>query len=197
MASKTLRKLWAVSSAPNMFRGTLIAEAKVFTLKDNRPRYWTKGDANDLQRGITTDPRRVGQPLPIFCGPAGPDGKPTILPQYQDPKDPNKVTPGRNWNVTVIDTPGLAEHVRASEGAARNDAELIKIIVNCLDKEVREIHCVFFTCSAKYGLNREDVESIASFVRLFDGVADNCAILVTHAERTGQQDQNRIKHEFK
>ncbi len=193
MARKTLRKLWAVSYAPAMFLPPPIAEAKVFTLKDDRPRYWTKGDANDLMRGITTDDQKVGQPLPAFCGPAGPDGRPTILPQYQDPKDPNKVTLGRNWNMTIIETPGLFEHV----SAARNDAESIKMIVNCLDKEVREIHCVFFTCSAKYGLNREDMESIAASVRLLGGFADNCAMLVTHAERLGQQDQNRIKHEFK
>jgi len=86
-----------------------------------------------------------------------------------------------NFNINIIDTPGLFE-VKLDPNAQRTNDLLQRTIYTCLEYEITKINIIFIVVSLQAGLSGEDVESINIFMELFKGGEDMVYLLVTHAE---------------
>jgi hypothetical protein len=89
-----------------------------------------------------------------------------------------------NYNVNIIDTPGLFE-VKAKDSSSdiRDNDVIKKMILKCMEYEITKIHAIFFVCSFTAGVNREDLLAFAEFLKLFKGAEGNIAMLITRSER--------------
>jgi len=90
---------------------------------------------------------------------------------------------GVNYNINIMDTPGLFERRSSKEtDDARNNEMIKSIIFKCLEFEITKIHALFFVCSFESGINTEDVQSILEMNKLFGGGNKTFSLLVTRSE---------------
>jgi len=86
-----------------------------------------------------------------------------------------------NYNINIIDTPGLFEQRVSGETASDND-EIKKLILKCLESEITKINCIFFVFTLQAGLNKDDVAAIKQFSALFQGAENVMSLIITRAE---------------
>lgn len=105
--------------------------------------------------------------------------------EYSDPigsadsekKESEKI----NYNINIIDTPGLFERLKETSEIRENEL-IMDVILKCLQFEITKIHCLFFVCSFESGINAEDVASVLKLNKLFAGGNKAFNLLVTHCE---------------
>lgn len=100
-----------------------------------------------------------------------------------------------NFNIGVIDSPGLFELKESAE--ARDIQTLEDIILKCMSSEITKIHAIFFVVAYNGTINQEDVESLKHFIKLFDGAQDHIHVLITKAEGLTEKDKQQIEKEFR
>lgn len=101
-----------------------------------------------------------------------------------------------NFNIGVIDSPGLFE-LREKGNMARDISTLEDIILKCMASEITKIHAIFFVVAYNGTVNKEDVESLKHFMKLFDGAQEHIHVLITKAEALGDNEKQKIEAEFR
>jgi len=101
--------------------------------------------------------------------------------------DPTEI----NYNLNIIDTPGLFEQKTDVEKVRNNDV-LKKTILTCLEYEITNIHAIFLVCSFEQGVNVQDLEAIREFVDLFGGAEESICLLITRAEGYTQERKTQM-----
>lgn len=102
----------------------------------------------------------------------------------------------KNYNINIIDTPGLFEVTRIGS-TARDNAILEEIVMKCMNSEITKIHAVFFVISLEAGINPHDIEALQRFVKLFSGAEENIVILITRSETLTPEERNNKVSELK
>jgi len=109
---------------------------------------------------------------------------------FSDTQDPrlhsftvclNKGQVETNYNLNIIDTPGLFEQKIDSDKVRNNDI-LKKTIFKCLEYEITRINAIFFVCSFDQGINVQDLMAMKEFLDLFSGAEESICLLITRAE---------------
>eukprot|EP01087_Luapelamoeba_hula_P011589 TRINITY_DN315_c0_g1_i2.p1 TRINITY_DN315_c0_g1~~TRINITY_DN315_c0_g1_i2.p1 ORF type:complete len:384 (+),score=87.92 TRINITY_DN315_c0_g1_i2:217-1368(+) len=101
-----------------------------------------------------------------------------------------------NYNINVIDTPGLFE-VRPGGEARRPDDEIKHLIAKCLEFEITRLHCLFFVCSFQGGVNSEDVAAINQLNAMFKGANKQFHLLVTRNEGKSGFRQKKLEADIR
>jgi len=112
--------------------------------------------------------------------------------EYTD-KEKTKI----NYNISIIDTPGLFEVKKIGDEDARDNVELENIILKCLNSEVTKVHAIFFVASFNEGVNKDDVQALKSFIKLFHGAEKNIWMLITRTESMNEEDKLDIIKDLK
>jgi len=100
-----------------------------------------------------------------------------------------------NFNINIIDTPGLFEQKREGEHIRENEA-LKKSILKCMEYEITKIHQIFFVCSFSEGIHPQDISAFREFIELFSGVEEKVAMIITRSEGLDQQDKDQTIEEL-
>lgn len=128
-------------------------------------------------------------------------GKTTLLkvlqnPGFVDTKAPSMVSgtvnaqlhtfaakkqDGTFVSINMVDTPGMFE-ITGADKAARDNAQITSVIMDCLQNELTKIHRVFFCFSDRLGLNAANVESVKLFLEKFPAIQGKCSLIVTMCE---------------
>jgi GTP-binding protein EngB required for normal cell division len=99
-----------------------------------------------------------------------------------------------NFNISIIDTPGLFE-VTMDNSARDNDA-LEEIVLKCMKAEITKIHAIFFVVAYNGAVNVQDIEALERFIKLFGGAENHINILITKCEKLSQTDKEKIVKDF-
>jgi GTP-binding protein EngB required for normal cell division len=99
-----------------------------------------------------------------------------------------------NFNISIIDTPGLFE-VTMDNSARDNDA-LEEIVLKCMKAEITKIHAIFFVVAYNGAVNIQDIEALERFIKLFGGAENHINILITKCEKLSQTDKEKIVKDF-
>jgi len=157
---------------------------------------------------VLKDPAHLAQPVSIFSETGNPNLfsftvesslmptgiVPTLVPttpsvNSEDP--PNEM----NYNINIIDTPGLYEQKVRTEDI--RDNEVIKsMIIKCMEYEITKIHGIFFICSFITGVNKEDLDAFSEFLKLFKGAEKNISMIITHAETLTLKAKDDLRKEI-
>lgn len=86
-----------------------------------------------------------------------------------------------NYNINIIDTPGLYEQSMIGE-EQKTDEILKSMIIKCLDYEIRKINLIFFVATFVTGINAQDIESFGQFLEMFKGAEKKICLLITRCE---------------
>jgi len=100
-----------------------------------------------------------------------------------------------NFNVSIIDTPGLFEVV--DRGTARDQQALENLILRCMKSEITKINMIFFVVSYAGAVNVQDIEALESFIKLFKGAQGFVHVLVTKCENFTEEEKKKIEEEFR
>jgi len=101
-----------------------------------------------------------------------------------------------NFNINIIDTPGLFE-VR-DEGESRDNDALEDIVLKCMNSEITKINSIFFVVAyGGQGINPQDIDALEAFIRLFDGAQSHVHVLLTKCEKLNGEDKRKIEDEFR
>lgn len=101
----------------------------------------------------------------------------------------------QNFNISVIDTPGLFE-VR-DVGTSRDNDELEAVVLKCMNAEITKIHAIFFVIAyGSSGINPQDIEALERFINLFNGAQKNVHLLVTRCEGLSPVQKQDVKDEL-
>lgn len=90
------------------------------------------------------------------------------------------------YTLGIIDTPGLKE-VRAKGQESRNDKVIMRAIEYCLKNEITKIHALLIFISFELGVNSDDLDSFASFIKQFGHPDIKIALCITRAEDKSQK----------
>lgn len=102
----------------------------------------------------------------------------------------------QNFNISIIDTPGLFEV--KDIGTCRDNDELEAIVLKCMNAEITKIHAIFFVIAqGTAGINPQDIEALQRFINLFEGAQKNVHLLITKCENMNESDKNRLAAEIK
>jgi len=107
----------------------------------------------------------------------------------------NKIGELQNYNINLIDTPGLFEVYQKKEDI-RNNENIRKAIVTCLKHEITKIHGIFFVCSFTTGVNSEEILAFKEFIDLFKGAEDKIHMLISRAESLSLNDKKKLEEEI-
>jgi len=127
--------------------------------------------------GVLKDPFEFTKQCSLFS-----QTKDPFLFSFTMEYNPDAGVEGTNYNINIMDTPGLFERKTAKESDARNNEMIKSIIFKCLEFEITKIHALFFVCSFESGINTEDVQSILEMNKLFAGGNKTFSLLVTRSE---------------
>jgi len=101
-----------------------------------------------------------------------------------------------NFNVSIIDTPGLFEV--SETGSGRNNDALEALVLKCMQSEITKIHAIFFVVAyGSQGINPQDILALEEFINLFEGAQNHVHVLVTKCEKLGEKEKTQIQEEFK
>jgi len=100
-----------------------------------------------------------------------------------------------NFNISIIDTPGLFEVVNI--GTARDEEALEELILKCMNAEITKIHRIFFVVSYAGAINVQDIEALERFVKLFNGAERFVNVLITKCESFSEEEKGRIEEELR
>jgi len=101
-----------------------------------------------------------------------------------------------NYNINIIDTPGLFERV-VDRSKERNNEMIKSTISKCLEFEITKVHAVFFVCSFETGIHKDDIESILEMNELFKGADKAFSLLVTHCEKKSVAAQANLEDQIR
>jgi len=99
-----------------------------------------------------------------------------------------------NFNISIIDTPGLFE-VTVDDSARDNEA-LEEIVLKCMKAEITKVHAIFFVVAYNGAINVQDIEALERFIKLFAGAENHINILVTKCEKLSPADKEKIVSDF-
>jgi len=117
--------------------------------------------------------------------------------QSDDSSELQKYKVSINYNINILDTPGLFERKEKGGDKERDDKELKNIISKCVELEVTKIHMIFFVCSFEGGIGAEDVQAMLQFMQLFEGAENKMALLITRSETYSFTDQEELKKQIR
>jgi len=100
-----------------------------------------------------------------------------------------------NYNISIIDTPGLFE-VKEEGEKIKSNKEIEDIIVKCMSSEITKIHAVVFVASFVAGINKDDILALKEFTNLFKGAEQNTWLLITRAETFEETDKQKLIKEL-
>jgi len=86
-----------------------------------------------------------------------------------------------NYNLNIIDTPGLFEQTKSLEDKRTNE-DLTKMIAHCLEHDITKVHLIFFVCSYDEGIKDDELKAFTTFVNLFKGAEQKICLLISRAE---------------
>jgi len=92
---------------------------------------------------------------------------------------------GTNFNINIIDTPGLFEITQDGQ-QSRADGQIMDMITDCLKYEVTKINMIVLFCSLIYGINDTDVYAMEKLVEHF-GEEVTMVICITRAEQMTEE----------
>lgn len=119
---------------------------------------------------------------------------PTLYPFTVENTDP-KIGELVNYNINIIDTPGLFEQYEKQEDI-RDNSRLMSAIATCMEMEITKIHAIFFVCSFATGINDQDLKAFKEFVQLFKGAEDKIVMLITNCEEYDDKAKEELKDEI-
>jgi GTP-binding protein EngB required for normal cell division len=100
------------------------------------------------------------------------------------------------YSINIVDTPGLFEVRRVSEGKGRDNRFIRQCINKCLENEIARVHCVLIFLTVQGGINVQDVESIETFLTDFGSKDIRTCLVITHAEDFSQERMNKVVKEL-
>jgi len=92
---------------------------------------------------------------------------------------------GRNFNINIIDTPGLFEITQDGQHA-RADAQIMDMITDCLKHEVTKLNMVVLFCSLIYGINDTDIYAMEKLIEHL-GTEVTTVICITRGEQMTEE----------
>jgi len=101
-----------------------------------------------------------------------------------------------NFNISIIDTPGLFE-VRDKGSLSRDNECLQELVLKCMKSEITKIHQIFFVLAYNGVLMNEDILALERFIKLFDGAQGHIHILVTKSEKLSEDEKVKFEREFR
>jgi len=101
-----------------------------------------------------------------------------------------------NYTINIVDTPGLFEVNRVSEGEGRDNSFIKKCIRKCLENEIARIHCVLIFLTVEGGINDKDVKAIEIFLEDFASSKVTACLCITHAESFDQRRKDKVVEEL-
>jgi len=99
-----------------------------------------------------------------------------------------------NFNISIIDTPGLFEV--SSRGTSRDNDALEEIVLKCMNSEITKINAIFFVFSYSGSINPQDIDALESFLKLFEGAQKHVHLLITKCEGFTKEEKEKIKTEL-
>jgi len=99
-----------------------------------------------------------------------------------------------NFNISIIDTPGLFEIV--DKGTSRDNDILEDIVLKCMNAEITKINAIFFVCSYSGSINPQDIKALKRFLKLFDGAQKHVYVLITKCESFKESEKQSIIDQF-
>eukprot|EP01126_Amoeba_proteus_P036826 TRINITY_DN3764_c0_g2_i1.p1 TRINITY_DN3764_c0_g2~~TRINITY_DN3764_c0_g2_i1.p1 ORF type:complete len:526 (-),score=114.25 TRINITY_DN3764_c0_g2_i1:85-1662(-) len=100
-----------------------------------------------------------------------------------------------NYNINVMDTPGLFE-ITSSEDQRRTNEQLKGIIKKCIEWEFTRIHLIVIAITVETGVNKEDIEAITQFSEMFGDVAKKIVLLITRSEGYSEKEKRDFISQF-
>jgi GTP-binding protein EngB required for normal cell division len=111
-------------------------------------------------------------------------------------KDDDAQNVQKNYTINIVDTPGLFEVNRVSEGNERSNNFIKKCIKRCLENEIARIHCVLIFLTVNGGINAKDVEAIEIFLEDFSSSKVTACLCITHAEHFDSHRKKMVMEEL-
>jgi len=159
---------------------------------------------------VLKDAIHIASPVSMFSDTVNPNLYSfTVESSLLPAKPPTTITPSSpgqnqtpvpteiNYNINIIDTPGLFEVKSKDANVDLRDNEVIKkMILKCMEYEITKIHAIFFVCSFSLGVNKEDLQAFAEFLKLFRGAEGTISMLITHGERFSEDRKVQICKEI-
>ena len=99
-----------------------------------------------------------------------------------------------NYNIGIIDTPGLFEQTPGTE--SRDVEVLEEMIMNCLNMEIKKISAIFFVIAKGAAINPQDIQSLQRFVKLFEGAEHHIHLLVSKCEDLDDASKKKIEEQY-
>jgi GTPase SAR1 family protein len=99
--------------------------------------------------------------------------------------------------LNIMDTPGLFES-RDDGDQSRTNKEILKLIEDCMKREICQYHAIFFCASLDTGSNKEDLDSFM-IIRNFLGkdVTKHACLIITRCESKTEQQRTALLEEMR
>jgi len=101
--------------------------------------------------------------------------------------------------LNIIDTPGLFELKPKDESdfLKRKNEEILKLIDECLDRELTKMNLICFVFNLKNGINDNDIEAMILFKNYYNlEINKYCLLVITNCEDIDGNERDRLFLEF-
>jgi GTPase Era involved in 16S rRNA processing len=102
---------------------------------------------------------------------------------------------GQIYNFNVIDTPGLYDK-QTSQGQHLNNDSTTSLILECMRKDMTNIHAFAFVFNLQGGINSEDIESMLYVRTKYPSVSEHMMLILTHCEETSEEKREALVEDF-
>eukprot|EP01091_Cochliopodium_minus_P010573 TRINITY_DN2832_c0_g2_i1.p1 TRINITY_DN2832_c0_g2~~TRINITY_DN2832_c0_g2_i1.p1 ORF type:complete len:370 (+),score=54.08 TRINITY_DN2832_c0_g2_i1:9-1118(+) len=107
----------------------------------------------------------------------------------------NELSSNNYFTINIIDTPGLFEEKKLPEERRMNE-EIQKVISQCLENEVTNIHTLLIFTAFEQGINPHDLESMKIFLKMFSNQKLKIGLVLSRADNHNLEWRENIKKEI-